>query len=122
MPLACVKSSFVDAVLRRLISLASDLVARWRNGNAAVCKTAMRGFESLPRLHSPYRSGARDVSLLKILILSNVLDPFVSLEALHDAYRTVDEIERERHRVRHPFDRQDPRDAHVRSVIAAFWN
>ncbi len=25
--------------------------ARWRSGNAGVCKTSMRGFDSLPRLH-----------------------------------------------------------------------
>ena len=28
-------------------------MARWRSGNAAVCKTAIRGFDSLPRLQSP---------------------------------------------------------------------
>ena len=34
-----------------MIFVAVINMARWRKGNAAVCKTAMRGFESLPRLH-----------------------------------------------------------------------
>lgn len=102
---------------------------KWRGGEAATRRSA----KPLCEGSSPSRAstlhdaaaGARDVSLLKILILSSVLDPFVSLEELHDACRTVDEIERDRERQRRgrqPVRRQDPRDAHVRGVIAAFWN
>ena len=62
------------------------------------------------------------MSLVKILILSNVLDPFVSLDALYDAYCTVDEIEREPPRRQPRVPRRDPRDTHVRGVITAIWN
>jgi hypothetical protein len=68
------------------------------------------------------------MSLVKILILSNVLDPCVSLEALHDAYRTVDSIERERRAGDGreaddvPAADEDPRDAHTRGLLTAFWS
>lgn len=42
-----------------------DLLARWRRGNAAVCKTAMRGFESLSGL----QAFVRDCDFLNLLRL-----------------------------------------------------
>lgn len=65
-------------------------MARWRSGNAAVCKTAMRGFEPLPRLHHP--RGARlmwaraidyidSPGLMQALVLSQAFDPTVPVTA-----------------------------------------
>ena len=63
------------------------------------------------------------MSLLKILILSNVLDPFVPLEAVRDAYRAVEDLERDpRSDDLKWYERLDPREAQVRSVIAASFD
>ncbi len=35
------------------------VLARWRSGNAAVCKTVIRGFEPLPRLHNFDEGGGK---------------------------------------------------------------
>ena len=44
-------------------AILSENTAQWRSGNAAVCKTAMHGFDSRSRLQ---RSIARSVSLRDI--------------------------------------------------------
>jgi hypothetical protein len=55
------------------------------------------------------------VELAKILILSNVLDPTITLEELFAAFRTVDAVESEESWLVPP-EASDARDAFVRSL------
>ena len=56
-------------------------MARWRSGNAAVCKTVMRGFEPLPRLHDP--------EVVEHLVLSEIGDPMMTLTSLAGAWQLL---------------------------------
>lgn len=78
-------------------------------------RTLDRGIGHWPKwLGSP-------VNLIKILILANVLDPTVSLEAILDAFGVIDGLENGEHRGG-TFDVRDPQDPVVRSMRVAIWS
>lgn len=63
------------------------------------------------------------MSLIKILILSNALDPTLSLEAIFAAFQIVDADQRQRDadQDRARTDPWEPDDAGVENLRAAFW-
>src|SRR6476659_1128879 len=52
------------------LSNAMNQMARWRSGNAAVCKTVMRGFDPLPRL--------QHIESVAMLLFTGLADPEVA--------------------------------------------
>jgi|KBSMisStaDraftv2_1062788.scaffolds.fasta_scaffold2049241_2 hypothetical protein len=56
-------------------------MARWRSGNAAVCKTVIRGFEPLPRLHH--------LDAIAMLVLSGLTDPAVACTSVLGAWQLL---------------------------------
>ena len=56
-------------------------MARWRSGNAAVCKTVIRGFEPLPRLHDP--------EVVSRLVLGELGDPMMTLTSVAGAWHLL---------------------------------
>ena len=56
-------------------------MARWRSGNAAVCKTVIRGFEPLPRLHS--------FESIAMLVFSGLTDPAVACTSVLGAWQLL---------------------------------
>lgn len=49
----------LNSVLMGSVVQFLTLMAQWRSGNAGVCKTSMRGFDSLLRLHKSQFSISR---------------------------------------------------------------
>ena len=58
-----------------------NYMARWRSGNAAVCKTVTRGFEPLPRLHQ--------FESIAMLVFSGLTDPAVACTSVLGAWQLL---------------------------------